>query len=151
MQDDLLALVLAGTKRATASLARWYDAETLPKPGDLFLITDGRGAPACIIRTTQVDLVPVREVDAEFAYMEGEGDRSHAYWITEHRKFWTREAERYGFGYSDDLDVVCERFELVWLLKPLAASLLQRGHPRREENAPKGGVPRGAQFGEGEL
>ena len=114
MQDELLDLVLAGTKRATASLARWYDADTLPKPGDLSLITDGRGEPACIIRTTTVDVVAVRDVDADFAFAEGEGDRSHEYWITEHRKFWTREAAREGFEYSDDLDVVCERFELVW-------------------------------------
>lgn len=114
MQDELLALVLAGTKRATASLARWYDAETLPKPGDLCLITDGRGAPACILRTTQVDIMPVHEVDADFAFVEGEGDRSYAHWITEHRRFWSREAERYGFEYSDDLDVVCERFDMVW-------------------------------------
>jgi uncharacterized protein YhfF len=117
MHDELLALVLSKTKQATASLARWYTEDELPKVGDLVLITDGRGAPACVIRTTRVDIMPVREVDAEFAWMEGEGDRSYAYWITEHRKFWSREAEREGFEYSDDLDVVCERFELVWAPK----------------------------------
>ena len=114
MHDELLALVLSGTKQATASLARHYAEWELPEPGDLTLITDGSGAPACVIRTTQVDIMPVREVDAEFAWAEGEGDRSYEYWITEHRKFWQREAEREGFDYSDDLDVVCERFELVW-------------------------------------
>ncbi len=115
MHDELLALVLSQTKQATASLARWYTEEELPRVGDLALITDGRGAPACVIRTTRVDILPVREVDADFAYAEGEGDRSYDYWITEHRKFWSREAEREGFVYSDDLDVVCERFELAWV------------------------------------
>lgn len=114
MHDELLALVLNGTKKATASLARWYTEDELPRVGDLALITDGSGKPRCVIRTTQVDIIPVREVDADFAYAEGEGDRSHEYWITEHRKFWQREAAREGFEYSDDLDVVCERFELVW-------------------------------------
>ncbi|MCP2671425.1 ASCH domain-containing protein [Maricaulaceae bacterium EIL42A08] len=114
MQDELLALVLSRTKQATASLARWYDEATLPTVGDLVLITDGSGAPRCVIRTTQVDIIPVREVDADFAWAEGEGDRSYDYWITEHRKFWQREAAREGFEYSDDLDVVCERFEWVW-------------------------------------
>ena len=116
MMDELLALVLAGTKRATATLARWFedDPAGLPRPGDLWVITDGRGAPACVIRTTQVDVMPVHAVDADFAAAEGEGDGSHADWITEHRKFWRREAEREGFVYSDELDVVCERFELAW-------------------------------------
>jgi len=118
MKDELLALVLAGVKRATTSLARWYDPDTRPRPGDLSLITDGRGAPACIIRTTQVDVTPICDVDAEFAYAEGEGDRSLEYWLAEHRRFFMLEAEQHGFEYSDDLDVVCERFECIW---PLAS------------------------------
>ena len=116
MMDELLALVLSRTKQATASLALWFEDDPLglPRPGDLWLITDGRGAPACVTRTTRVDVMPVGEVDAQFAWDEGEGDRSYDYWITEHRKFWRREAAREGFDYSDDLDVVCERFVLVW-------------------------------------
>jgi len=30
------------------------------------------------------------------------------------RAFRRREAAREGFEYSDDLDVCCERFELIW-------------------------------------
>lgn len=116
MKDELLNLVLIGRKQATAALARAYahDPASLPEPGDLWMITDGRGAPACVTRTIQVDIMPVRAVDAQFAFDEGEGDRSYEYWIRAHREFWRREAEREGFAYSDDLDVVCERFTLVW-------------------------------------
>ena len=116
MMDELLALVLIGRKQATAALARWYadDPASLPKPGDLWLITDGRSQPACVTQTTRVDIMAVHQVDAQFAWGEGEGDRSYAYWITVHRKFWQREAAREGFVYSDDLEVVCERFKLVW-------------------------------------
>ncbi len=114
MQDDLAALVISGEKRATASLARWYDGESRPMPGDLALILDGSGKPACVIRTTRVDVMPVRDVTAEFAFEEGEGDKTLAWWLEAHRAFWRREAEREGFDYSDDLDVLCERFERVW-------------------------------------
>lgn len=116
MQDELLELVLIGRKRATATLARWFENDPLglPKPGDLWLITDGRGEPACVIRTTKIEVRPVRAVDAAFAFDEGEGDRSLDYWLAEHRAFYRREATREGFTYSDDLDVVCERFALVW-------------------------------------
>lgn len=116
MMDELLALVLAGTKQATATLARWFeqDPDGFPQPGDLWVIKNGSGQHRCVIRTRQVDVMPIREVSAQFAYIEGEGDRSYAYWIREHRAFWQREAEREGFIYSDDLSVVCEQFDLVW-------------------------------------
>jgi uncharacterized protein YhfF len=116
MMDELLALVLIGQKRGTACLARWYedDPNGPPKTGDLWIITDGRNEPVCVTRTTKVEIMPVKDVTAEFAAIEGESDGTYEYWITEHRKFWSREAAREGFEYSDDLDVICEEFELVW-------------------------------------
>tara|TARA_R110002073_G_scaffold38749_4_gene110936 strand:+ start:8191 stop:8688 length:498 start_codon:yes stop_codon:yes gene_type:complete len=116
MQDALCALVLAGTKQATCTLARWFedDPDGLPKPGDYWIALDGSARPRAVIRSTQVEVKPIGEADAQFAWDEGEGDQSFDYWITEHRKFWQREADREGFAYSDDLDAVFERFELVW-------------------------------------
>ncbi|XBQ17719.1 MAG: ASCH domain-containing protein [Oceanicaulis sp.] len=114
MQDELLGFVLAGRKRATPSLARWYDDATGPRPGDLTLILDGSGAPACVIRTRSVEIAPVHAVTEEFAYEEGEYEATRERWLADHRAFYRREAEREGFTYSDDLDVVYERFEMVW-------------------------------------
>ena len=114
IQDELAALVIAGDKRATASLDRWYVEETRPRAGDLALILNGAEQPVCVIRTTRVDIMPVKSVTAEFAFEEGEGDKTLAWWLEAHRAFWRREAEREGFDYSDDLDVLCERFERVW-------------------------------------
>ncbi len=114
MQTELADLVIAGDKRATAALDRWYTDETRPRPGDLVLILNGQGEPACVIRTTRVDVKPVTAVDTEFAFDEGEGDKTLAWWLDAHRAYWRREAAREGFSYSDDLDVCCERFELVW-------------------------------------
>ena len=114
LQDELAALVIAGDKRATAALDRWYDDTTRPRPGDLALILDGRSDPACVIRTTRIDIMPVSKVDAEFAFEEGEGDKTLQWWLDAHRAYWLREAAREGLDYHDDLDVCCERFELVW-------------------------------------
>ena len=116
LMDELLALVLIGQKRGTAGLARWFenDPDGPPKPGDLWIITDGRGKPACVIRTEKVDIVPVNQVTEEFAYIEGEGDRSLKWWLDAHNAYFEREAEREGFTYSDDMPVICEQFELVW-------------------------------------
>ncbi|NNG19917.1 ASCH domain-containing protein [Naumannella sp. ID2617S] len=112
--DELLRLVLDGTKTATAS-ARWdYDAdqESLPEPGDLSIILDSRGHPRALIRTTEVAVVPFDRVGAEHAYAEGEGDRSLAHWREVHRRFFTEHAE-HGRGFSEDMPVVLERFRTL--------------------------------------
>ena len=116
LKDELLALVLIGRKQATAGLARWFDGDPdgPPKPGDLWIITDGRDQPACVIRTVKVDIQPITEVSEEFAYIEGEGDRSLDWWLDAHRAYFEREAAREGFVYTEDMDLICEQFELVW-------------------------------------
>lgn len=114
--DELLALVLSGDKRATCELKIWFDnhEEALPKPGDHWIITDGSGVPACIIRTTRVDILPVHQVDEEFAYTEGEGDKSLKWWKEAHDAYYERQAAQDGFIYDDSMLCVAERFELVW-------------------------------------
>ena len=59
-------------------------------------------------------MLPFRDVDAAFAFDEGEDDRTLASWQAIHRAFFAREGAAEGFEFTDDMDVVCERFELVW-------------------------------------
>jgi len=116
LADELLALVLEGRKRATASLRRDYASrgEPLPQPGDLWVVLDGAGTPRCILRTTAVTIQPLAAVDASFAWDEGEGDRSRAWWLRAHRAYFARQAAREGFAFDDTIDTVFERFDLVW-------------------------------------
>jgi uncharacterized protein YhfF len=83
-------------------------------PGDYSVILDGRGTARCIIRTTDVDVVPFDEVDAAFAYEEGEGDRSLEYWSDVHWTYFVRELTELGREAAPDMPVVCERFEVVY-------------------------------------
>lgn len=113
----LAELVMAGQKRATASCA-WvfeYEKEPVPKPGDTCVITDYFGEPKCIVKTTQVDIVPFGEVTAEFAATEGEGDSSLEFWRRAHKWFFTKECETIGKEFSEEMPVVCERFEVVYI------------------------------------
>ena len=114
--DELAALVLAGTKRATAALFWAHEAgqSPLPRPGHLSIVTTFDGAPVCIIETRRVDIVPFEEVGAEFAAIEGEGDGSLAYWRRVHEAFFGRECRRLGRSPDARMPVVCERFEVVW-------------------------------------
>lgn len=113
--DQLLALVLDGTKTATASALWDYEAdeEPLPEVGTLGIVTDGEGRPRALIATTEVSVAPFGEVDAEHARLEGEGDRSLAHWREVHERFFTDHAA-HDRGFSSDMPVVLERFEVVY-------------------------------------
>jgi uncharacterized protein len=112
LATELGLLVRDGPKRATTGLLASYEAEgeALPAVGGYSVILDGGGEPVCVIRTTRVDTVAFGEVDEEFAWVEGEGDRSLAYWRDAHRRFFADE----GTPVADGDAVVLERFELVW-------------------------------------
>ena len=113
MADDLGRLVRDGPKRATTSLLSWYegdDAEPMPVAGALSVVLDGRGEPICVIRTTEVEVRPFGLVDEAFAWVEGEGDRSLAYWRAAHIDFFASE----GRPVAEDTPVVLETFELLW-------------------------------------
>lgn len=116
MADELGGLVCEGIKTATASLVWIYEAEQepLPKVGDYSVILDGRDRPICIIRTTELDIVPFDEVDAEQAYLEGEGDRSLDFWREVHWRFFSRECAQIGKQPDEKMPILCERFELVY-------------------------------------
>ena len=122
LQDELAALILAGTKQATCTLLRWFSppcADRPPGPGDRSIVLDGCHWPCAVIETTSVRIAPVASVDAQFAWDEGEGDRSLSYWLREHRRYFKAEARREGFSFSEDDPAVFERFRLLW--KPAIA------------------------------
>lgn len=114
LANELAALVLAGHKRGTAGL-HWafeVDAQPLPYPGALRVVTDWAGTPLCVIETTAVDILPYDQVSAEFAAVEGEGDLSLRFWREAHWDYFCRECARIGRMPTQDMPVVCERFVL---------------------------------------
>lgn len=69
---------------------------------------DGRGEPRCVIETVEITYRRFNDVDAAFAYDEGEGDRSLAYWRNAHRTYFSRLGR-----FSEDMMLMCERFRLI--------------------------------------
>lgn len=108
LADELLALVLAGGKRATCnSLVDAEARQLMPKLGEVSIVLDGKGIPACTIETTGVETMRFDAVDAAFAAEEGEGDGSLAFWQAAHRAYFERQGT-----FGPDMIVVCERFAL---------------------------------------
>lgn len=116
MANELAALVVKGPKRATAGLLRDYIESGSPVPavGDYVVVVDGAGRPACVWQTTDVRIGPLISVDDKFAWDEGEGDRSRAWWLDAHRRFFRRQAAREDFVMHDEIETIFERFRLVW-------------------------------------
>jgi uncharacterized protein YhfF len=112
LADELAELVIHGPKRATAGLlaASEADGDAVPVEGGYSVVTDGAGKPVCVIRTSKVVVQRLGDIDAAFAWDEGEGDRSLAYWRAAHHDFFGRS----GITYDEDSPVVCERFALVY-------------------------------------
>ena len=105
LADELLELVMQGTKTATCSTE---DEPNISAPGERWIVLDGRGDPHCVIETTEVTFRRYDEVDAAFAFEEGEGDRSLSYWREAHRRYFGRLGK-----FREDMMLMCERFRLV--------------------------------------
>jgi uncharacterized protein YhfF/GNAT superfamily N-acetyltransferase len=116
LAHELAELILHGPKRATAGLAEVNDGlpDVKPLAGGYSVITEHDGTPRAVIRTTSLERRPFREVDAAFAWDEGEGDRTLADWMDGHRPFFTRELARVGRAFDEGMLVDLERFELLY-------------------------------------
>ena len=116
LADELGELIARGIKTATCSALWEWEAEGKPIPqvGQVTVVLDGRGDPLCIVETTEVSVRKYNEVDAEFAQAEGEGDFSLDYWRQAHRNFFSRTLSKLGREFSEDMPLVCERFQLIY-------------------------------------
>lgn len=116
MATELAELTVAGIKRATAGLVRLFGpgAEAAPVLGGFVVLLDGAGRPRAIWRTTELRTGPLNSVDKQFAWDEGEGDRTRDWWLSAHRSFFGRRAAVQGFPMHDEIETVFERFVIVW-------------------------------------
>ena len=115
LADELLALVLAGHKTATCTTR---DDPNMSRPGERWIVLDGGGVARCVIETVEITSRRYDQVDAQFAYDEGEGDRSLAYWRDAHRAYFGRQGK-----FQDEMMLVCERFRLLDVLDGRGAQL----------------------------
>lgn len=116
LADELGSLILKGVKTATCSTVWEWEAagSELPKVGAKTIVLDGSDRPLCIIETTEVTLRAFDEVNAQFAYEEGEYDRSLESWREEHWKYFSRVLPHIGKQPTPQMLLVCERFRIVY-------------------------------------
>ena len=127
LRDGLTALVLAGTKTATAGLVADYivDGDVIPRPGDREVVIDSALRPVAIIETTRCEVTTISRVTDAFARDEGEGFADATDWRRAHEGFWgsylddlRRDLGDPTFSLADSTPVVCQWFRLVERLDP---------------------------------
>jgi uncharacterized protein YhfF len=114
--DTCVGLVLAGRKCATAPSLWFFELNGLRPPtvGDLEIVTNWKGIAQCIIRTTAVQIVRFRDVTAEHARLEGEGDGSLEAWRTVHWAYYQREFKGTKHAPAEDMPIVCQYFDVAF-------------------------------------
>lgn len=116
LAEELISLVLEGRKRATAGSVAQYEAEgqAVPQVGDLEIVTDGSLRPRAVLQLTEVRVGPLSSVDDQFAYDEGEGDRTRAWWLEAHTSFFRRVLPALGIDFDPDMATIFQRFDVLY-------------------------------------
>jgi uncharacterized protein YhfF len=116
LADELGNLIYQGTKTATCGSLWDYEAEGIPvpEPGQFEIVLDGRGTPLAIVELTDVTVRPFDEVDASFAYEEGENNRTLESWRVGHWRFFSRVLAKIGREADPKMPLVCQRFLVVF-------------------------------------
>ena len=105
LANQLAELVINGRKRATC----WAASDgRLTEIGKRMVMLDGAGQPRAVVQTVELTLRRFNEVDASFAYDEGEDDRTLTSWRKAHRSYFGRKGQ-----FAEDMLLWCERFRVL--------------------------------------
>lgn len=115
MNDLLLGLILAREKTITSTSPWLYDdsLQAAPAVGDFWVVMDGAGSPAAVLRTTSVKTLPMNEITEEDSRHEGPTVRPIESWRKVHWNFFTRVLAPLGKTPAADMPVTLEYFEVV--------------------------------------
>lgn len=118
LADRIAGLVASGTKTTTSSLlwAQQKHQWVVEQPGDKSIVLDSKGAPVCLIETVQVFIKPFNEVDAEFVYNYGEGDRTMQFWNHNMWDYYVQECAELGRAAEPTMPMICHVFRLIYPL-----------------------------------
>jgi uncharacterized protein YhfF len=123
-RDRGVAAILSGEKTALTGLLEIYEhaGEAVPRAGQRFSVVDSEGRHAVMIEVIEVRVVPMKEIDDDFARAEGRGYSDAAQWRAAHEEFFRSQGVSEFLGHTpmvgDDTLVVAERFRVAEAVNP---------------------------------
>ncbi len=118
--NRLAELTVNGKKKASSGLYFWYEEANanLPKVGTKHIITDFDGKAKAIIEIKKVDAIPFNQISKAYAQMDmGTEIEPLKKWKKAHWDFFAAAMEESGEKPTEDMLIVCERFETIWTEK----------------------------------
>ena len=114
--DECAKLVIQKIKQATSPSFWSFNKknELLPKIGDLAIVTTWNSKPKAIIKTTKIEIVKFKNITSDYAFIEGEGDKSLEYWKKTHWDYYKNEMKEFANYPNEEMEIVCEYFETIW-------------------------------------
>lgn len=118
--NRLAKLTLNGKKKAGSSLYSWFEEANadLPKIGIKHIITDFNGKARAIIEIKRVDTIPFNKISKDYAELDmGTKIEPLKKWRKAHWNFFANVMEESGEKPTEEMLIVCERFETIWTEK----------------------------------
>lgn len=116
LADRIADLIASGIKTSTSSLL-WAQEKyqwTIEKAGDKSIVLNSEKMPVCIIETLQVFIQAFNEVDSEFVYNYGEGDRTMNFWENNMWEYYQQECEELGKKAEKNMPMICQMFKMIY-------------------------------------
>jgi uncharacterized protein YhfF len=116
LADRIARLITSGMKTTTSSLL-WSQQKhqwVLEKPGDKSIVLDSKNNPVCIVEIQEVFIRPFDQVDAEFVYNYGEGDRTMDFWHKNMWEYYQEECQELSKNAEKDMPMICQVFKVIY-------------------------------------
>jgi uncharacterized protein YhfF len=116
LEDRIASLIAEGIKTTTSSLLWSQQVYQWPveQPGDKSIVLDSKKSPVCFIETVRVETRPFNEVDADFVYRYGEGDRTMHFWNHNMWVYYQQECTALGREAASEMPMICQEFKVIY-------------------------------------
>ncbi len=113
----ILGFIKAGTKIGTFSLPWVMELEGHPRtaPGTPVILTGYDGSPRAVVRITDVRVTTFGAIGPAETELDGPPVQDPAVWRPLHQNYWNGLLSRYDKRCSDDMPVLVEPFELLYM------------------------------------
>lgn len=136
--ERLTGYILARQKTGVFSQPEDFPESRLPSAGDYVILVNFSDEPRCLIRYDECRLMPFLDVGPEETAVETAALRDVEAWRRLHRNYWRPVFEARGEEFNDELDMVFQRFTVLYPPPPAATGLAPAPPAPQGRPAPQG-------------